>query len=174
MHPHPTPAPISLSGNTTGSTSYINFKLGTNYTLKKGWKLWEQAQVWENPKAQMVKKRVLLKRHIWRGKKSKMAWFESIPIPTTSSPWKVELEEILTLESDNNTGDQEYLLRSPQVSRLAGPFANQLVTLLGWEYFCWVLWEQSLPWRQGRQVGVHLSVFSSQGELRFQKMLAFL
>ena len=157
------PAPISLSGNTTGSTSYINFKVGTNYTLKKGWKLWEQAQVWENPKTQMVKKRVLLKRHIWRGKKSKMAWFESIPIPTRSSPWKDEFEGILTLESDNNSGDQRVPLKLSPSVQVGWTFCKPTgyFTRLGVFLLSFVGTKLALKARQaGRCTSV--SVFSSQ------------
>lgn len=44
-----------------GSTSRINFRLGTNRTLKKEWKLSVHAQVCENPNTQIVKKKSSLK-----------------------------------------------------------------------------------------------------------------
>lgn len=56
---------------------------------------------------QMVKKEVLLKRHIWRERRSKMTWSKSIAAPTTSSSWKDYFEMTLTLESDDNIEGQK-------------------------------------------------------------------
>lgn len=83
------PASCSFSSNTTGSAPHINFRLGMNCTLKKGSELWVWAQVWENLYTQMVKKRVLLKRHIWRGRRSKMADLSLFRLPQQAHPGSI-------------------------------------------------------------------------------------
>lgn len=101
---------------------------------------------------QMVKKEVLLKRHIWRERRSKMAWSKSIATPTTSSSWKdyFEMSLMITLK------DRRYLLGSLPSIQVGWTFCKPWVTSLSWEHFCWVLCEQSLPSTQGRHVGMHL------------------